>query len=267
MLKIPPFRVRWVLLVLLVFSGCAGVRHEVLAPLRLPAPQGVIFSADGAGGFEATSDALRQSIQTEGLPLHVETVDWSHGFGRIISDEVGRGRMHEAADCLAAKVAAFHSSCPDTPIYFLGHSAGSAVVLGAAERLPTGCVDRIVLLAPSVSAEYDLRPALRCVREEIDVFTSKRDWWYLGFGVSIVGTADGRWRAAAGRVGFRPIIQAPEDASLYTKLRQHPWDACVEWTGNRGGHYGSHHPEFLRAYVLPLMTCRGRVVQGPASAP
>jgi hypothetical protein len=77
--------------------------------------------------------------------------------------------------------------------------------------------------------------------------------------VAVVGTADGRWlSAAAGRVGFDPVIEAPADAALYARLRQHAWDPCIKWTGNRGGHYGSHQPAFLRAYVVPLLAAPER---------
>ncbi len=51
------------------------------------------------------------------------------------------------------------------------------------------------------------------------------------------------------------ILPAPatfEDTVLYGKLRQHPWSRDLLWTGNRGGHYGSYQPPFLRAYVLPI---------------
>src|SRR5262249_10271481 len=143
---------------------------------------------------------------------------------------------------------------PGCKVWFLSHSAGSQVVLAAAENLPPESVERIVLLAPSVSADYDLRQALACARRGIDVFWRERDWWALGVGTGVVGTADRRWTEPAGRVGFRPVVCDDADAALYTRLRQYPWDPCVEWTGNRGGHYAAYQPTFLRFYVLPLLT-------------
>ena len=41
---------------------------------------------------------------------------------------------------------------------------------------------------------------------------------------------------------------------LAARLRQHPWDAAVAWTGNEGGHNGSLSAVYLKAYVLPLLT-------------
>ena len=87
----------------------------------------------------------------------------------------------------------------------------------------------------------------------IDVFHSSADTVILGLGMRIVGTAEHGCRTAAGQCGFTPIISCPADALLYSRLRQHPWDPVVQWSGNDGGHYGSNRPGFLRAYVLPLL--------------
>src|SRR5439155_13518224 len=128
-----------------------------------------------------------------------------------------------------------------------GHSAGCQVILSAAEALPPGSIDRIVLLAPAVSPEYDLRPVLRAARGGLDVFCSSRDVFFLGAGVALVGTTDGRFgQSAAGRTGFRVTPESSEDLLLYRRLRQHPWDPCVSWTGNYGGHYSVYKPEYLR---------------------
>jgi hypothetical protein len=71
----------------------------------------------------------------------------------------------------------------------------------------------------------------------------------------VVGTADRACRTAAGQCGFRPAITGPADAALYGRLRQHPWDPAVAWSGHDGGHYGNNRAGFLRAYVLPLLVC------------
>jgi hypothetical protein len=110
-----------------------------------------------------------------------------------------------------------------------------------------------VLLAPAVAHNYDLRPALRSVRQSIDVFISRRDVGALVLGTGIAGTADRRLAAASGHVGFTPILTCPGDELLYAKVRIHHWDPIVAWTGNRGSHYGALEPGFMRTYVLPLL--------------
>jgi pimeloyl-ACP methyl ester carboxylesterase len=234
--------------------GCATARHEAYAPAPCPCDQGLILVANGAGGFEVTSQALRDAVAADGLPLGVETLDWTHGFGRFFADQMDYEHARLEGQQLAERIRARRQACPCGRIYLVAHSAGAAVVLAAAECLPPDSVDDIVLLSPAISADYDLRAALRGSRRGIDVFYSQRDLAYLGLGVSIVGTTDREWSAAAGRVGFRPVIANPEDAALHAKLRQHAWDCSVRWTGNAGGHHGASQPGFLRAYVLPLLT-------------
>ena len=71
----------------------------------------------------------------------------------------------------------------------IAESSGSHVVLAAAECLPPGSVERIVLLAPSVASGYDLRRAIRATNSGIDVYYSPVDQ-VLDLAVNSVGTAD-----------------------------------------------------------------------------
>jgi pimeloyl-ACP methyl ester carboxylesterase len=187
-------------------------------------------------------------------PVQIETFAWSHGYRRVLADQVDHENHLVQGQRLASQVSAYRTAHPKQRVYLVGHSAGCAVVLAAAEAQPPGSVNRIILLAPSVCATYDLRPALRATREGIDVFHSHEDRLVLGLGIGIVGTTEGGCRTPAGRDGFVPIIQCSSDAVLYGKLRQHPWVPALRWSGNSGGHYGNHETGFLRAYVLPLLT-------------
>jgi pimeloyl-ACP methyl ester carboxylesterase len=215
-------------------------------------PTAVVFVANGAGDGRTFSTNLQEVVENTSAPLQVEMVEWSRGYGRFLADQLDRENHLEQGRRLAARVQAYHCAYPQRRIYLAGHSAGCAVVLVAAEMLPENSVDRIVLLSPSVSATYDLRPALHTARCGIDNFYSGRDGLILGLGMAIVGTTDGR-RDAAGRYGFVPVGTSFADAAAYTKLRQHPWDRVVQWAGNTGGHMGDIQAEYLRAYVVPLM--------------
>jgi pimeloyl-ACP methyl ester carboxylesterase len=212
-----------------------------------------VFVANGSGDFRTVSGNLIRVVQETAAPLLIQTCLWSHGYGRYIIDHVDHANHLDQARPLAIQVAAYRQACSDRRIYLIGHSAGCAVVLAAAELLPPDSVDRIILLAPSVCEAYDLRPALRTARCGIDVFHSSQDRVILGLGMQVFGTADHGCHTAAGRNGFTPTIASPADAALYVKLRQHPWDPAVEWTGHSGGHYGNNEAAFLQAYVLPLL--------------
>jgi pimeloyl-ACP methyl ester carboxylesterase len=239
---------------LITLAGCATPgRHETRAPIPIAPQAGIVYSASGAGSFFSSTDALAEAVAEKGLPLRVEPVDWSHGYGRILSDHLDQENIQAQGCRLASRIMLQKQAFPETRIHLVAHSAGSAVVLTAVEHLPPGSVEHIVLLAPAISMDYDLRPALRCARSGVDVFCSELDVGYLGLATGIFGTTDRTWTPAAGRVGFRPVVCTPADAELYANLRQHPWHPCLRWTGNRGGHYGGYQPCFLQAFVLPVL--------------
>jgi pimeloyl-ACP methyl ester carboxylesterase len=233
-------------------AGCATSRPPATCGCLAPGAN-VVYVCDGSGDYRTTSKALCQAVAAQGAPLRIETLVWSHGYRRLLADHVDHCNHLEEGRVLAARVAAEHQACPSCAVYLVGHSSGCAVVLAAAEASPPNAIERIVLLAPAVSTDYDLRPALRASRQGIDVFSSCRDVGALGIGMTLIGTADRRWSAASGRVGFTPILTCPGDVALYTKLRDHPWDPVIAWSGNHGSHYGTLQDGFTRAYVLPLL--------------
>jgi pimeloyl-ACP methyl ester carboxylesterase len=237
----------------LLLAGCATTGSCASGSQKPISARGVIFVANGAGDFRVCSKSLHTAVEAEHLPLCIQTVTWSHGFGRIISDQLGHRHAREAGQQLAESILKYCAEHPEAEIYLLGHSAGCSVVLSAAESLPPNSVCRIVLLAPALPARYDLRAALSSAREGIDVFYSHWDWWYLGLAFTVLGTADGSLlQPAAGRVGFEAQPITGEDGVLYARLKQYPWNPNQAWSGNLGGHYGAYQQNYLRAYVLPL---------------
>jgi pimeloyl-ACP methyl ester carboxylesterase len=213
-----------------------------------------VFVANGSGDLSTVTANLNEVVAEQRVPLQVETVPWSHGYGRYVIDHVDHANQLAEGRRLACRVATYRQAYPGRKVYLIGHSSGCAVVLAATEQLPPNSVDHLILLAPSVCVSYDLRPALRGARG-IDVFYSGEDRWVLGAGMWILGTADRGCRTAAGQYGFTPVVVCPGDGELYAKLRQHPWHAAVQWSGHDGGHFGNNQPGFLRAYVLPLLAC------------
>jgi pimeloyl-ACP methyl ester carboxylesterase len=244
---------------LVAFSGCATLEPDCSVVQTLPSLAhrgGLVFIADGAGDFRGTSQAVQKARAAEKLPLNLETFVWSHGYLRIFADQLDQSHARKQGQILAERVIACRQAYPDTAIYLLGHSAGCAVVLAAAEDLPPGSLERVILLAPSVPADYDIRPALKAVRESLDVFCSSQDVGYLRIGVWLSTLTNGRCHLAAGRTGFLPISKSADDARAYDKLRQHPWKPSLAWTGNLGGHYGCYQQGYLRAFVLPLLSTK-----------
>ena len=131
------------------------------------------------------------------------------------------------------------------------------MALTAGDLLPIDAVDRIILLAPSVSSGYDIRSTLWSAKEGVDVFCSSKDWLALGFVLHVVGTTDNFWSSsAAGRWGFQPRGARSLAELEATRLRQHFWSQDVAWTGHTGGHHGMHAPTFIQVYLMPLLLGR-----------
>jgi hypothetical protein len=240
---------RCLLAVLLVVAAtCPRTGAQTPPARRLVA----VFAADGAGNFRVASMMLRQIVEEDQLPLEVYAFEWSHGYARILSDQMAFSHACDKGKQLAEQVLAYHARYPTIPIYLYSHSAGCAVAAKALEALPPGVVERAILLAPALSANYDVVPLLERVNRGLHVFYSRQDWCYLGVCTYMVGTADRHFGCCSGRVGFRPD-PAHLDPALAAKLFQHPWQPEDRALGNNGGHYGGYQPPYLRAYVIPLL--------------
>jgi pimeloyl-ACP methyl ester carboxylesterase len=244
-------------LLLLVSAGCTAAPYRVSSapPADAPEAKAIVFAVDGAGNFQGSSTALRDYVQSDGLPLHVHTFEWSHGYRRIFADHLDQEHARLSGERLAQEIACYKQQQPESalPIHIVAHSAGCQVALRAAEYLPLDSIECMVLLAPSVSADFEIRPALRCSRKGVEVFHSRRDRAYLGLGMLLFGTGDHKRTAVAGRVGFSVPCDPGPDAALYTRLHQHPWDPSISWTGYTGGHFNIYEAGYLRAAVAPLL--------------
>ena len=161
---------------------------------------------------------------------------------------MGRARGRE----LAGLVLAQKQARPDMPVSLVGHSAGSFVVLVAAEQLPPDTLERIVLLSPSVSSGYDVRPALP---------RPGTAWMSSIAPTTGSGSAPSRPWLARPTTPSKIAPRVDSDSSrnwragedpLFTKLRQYEWNPSIDQTGNDGGHYGAYQPGHLRKFVLPL---------------
>ena len=216
-------------------------------------PPGVVYVLDGSGNLRKIAPPLTKALAAAHSPLRVEEVPWGHGSGRIFADLWSRQRQLNSGDELACTIRAFRAAHPGEKVYLVCHSSGAAVGLAAAEHLPPCAIDRLVLLAPAVSYRYDLRPALRCSRDGIDVFYSRKD--LVSYSLALVGTADGSHQLPGGCTRFSlEWCVAEEDRELYAKkLRQRSWDVGMFKSGCVGGHFSWLHSRVLYDQVVPLL--------------
>jgi hypothetical protein len=242
---------------LLVFSTLLRFGSGSLYAEETPAPvpvsyDGVIFVANGAGDLRGTSEGFAAAIADAGLHWEVRTVRWAHTVAATGFLDLKDRKNHKTqGKALAAEVAAYRAANPGKMICLAGHSAGCSVVLAAAEALPPGSVDHIVMLAAAVSCQQDLKPALHCVTCAIDVFYSRKDCFL--WSLQCFGPPQRFWTTFGGRSGFQPETAVVEDPAFVGKLRQHPWHPDVQWTGHDGGHFGYDQKDYLHYIVFPYL--------------
>lgn len=234
---------------LLVGGPSAGYLHA--AP---PEPCGVVYVVGGVGGLENLKLAVQVALRMEGLRHEIVHFEWTHGKGKILRDLQDSRHYAQKIEELANELQRARRAHPTRPIYLLARSGGAGLALAAAERLPEGTLERIVLLSAAVSPQYDLRPALRAARHEIVAFYSDLDLVVLGWGTSQFGTSDRHYCSSAGRVGFaKPEAPDADSEELYRRLVQVRWSPAMLLTGHTGGHTGTVLPTFLAREVTPWL--------------
>jgi hypothetical protein len=210
----------------------------------------------GVGGLDLCGFNLRRVARAARLPYAVERFTWGHGFGRWYADLTHVADGWREAERVAGAIRRFRADHPGEPVFMVAKSGGAGIAAWALERLEPGAVERAVLLAPALSPRYDLTTALRAVKREVVVYWSPLDVVILGAGTRLFGTIDGVRTIGAGLVGFAvPVGDEPdgERRRQYAKLRQVRWRPRMAGLGHLGGHFGSDHPRFLRACVVPLL--------------
>lgn len=222
--------------------------------------KGLVLVADGVGGLDLCGTGLRYVIGAMKIPYVVRVVHWGHGFGRWHADLTNAANRDLKARQVADEVNRFRERTDGAPVFLVGKSGGTGVIVKALEHLDENAVDVAVLISPALSPRYELARALRAVRREVVVFWSPMDLIVLGAGTRIFGTIDRVKSISAGLVGFR-VPEAMDEArrAQYAKLRQVRWRAKMASTGYLGGHVGPDSPAFLRKYVVPLL----RVAEPP----
>ena len=230
--------------------------HSIEERMKL----GLVLVADGVGGLDVCGTGLKYMVNVSGLPCEVKVFEWGHGLGKWYSDLTDDVNRDQKAVLLAKIVRQFRLDRPGKPVFLVGKSGGSGVVVKAMECMEPGSVENVVLLAPALSPGYDLTGALCAVRGEAVVFWSPMDVFILGAGTWIFGTIDRLRSVGAGLVSFivpGPDEPNPERIRQYAKLRQIRWNLGMATTGYLGGHFGPDQPRFLRKYVVPLLRAGG----------
>jgi len=243
-------------LVALLLVSSAGNVYPAAAPEKSApkAKRGVVFMVGGIGGFDIMGMSGQWAFPHVGIPHEIRDFIWTHGWGKMFKDLQDTHHLLVKAEELAGEVRRVKAEDPDRPVYLVGKSGGTGLVLAAAEMLPPRTLERIILLSAAVSPDYDLRRALQATKGEIVSFYSKHDHFILGWGTSHFGTVDRVYGPSAGLLKFKvPPDLNEQDRTLYERLVQVPWHPRMICEGNPGMHFGTSLPAFLGKEVAPWL--------------
>jgi hypothetical protein len=178
--------------------------------------RGLIVILPGIEGKGISSESIRGGLIEGGVRERLETFEWGMevpGLGMAFNQmDVGRNR--DQAEKLAIRIYEYQRAYPGKPIFLVGHSGGSGVAVFALESLArlrdAKPINGAILIASSLSADYNLSPALKNTRYGIVSVSNPFDLAVLGIGTAAMGNVDGTRSASAGRTGF-----VMEDARLF----------------------------------------------------
>lgn len=212
-------------------------------------PQPTVFYCDGAGWYSSAS-SVKSGLQKAGFRGKFTNYAWSSYLGAT-TDHLITARSRLVARGLSRKIEDARQGAPDEPIYLMGLSAGTAVVLNAVEELAQGVkVDHVVLFSPSVSSRRDLIPVMNKLTGRLYATTSPHD----GILKAIVTNADGGDGPPAGLSGFQYVGQGGRTGSnAYDRVFNIPWRASFLQYDWDGGHTSSTHRQFVQHVVAPRL--------------
>jgi pimeloyl-ACP methyl ester carboxylesterase len=236
----------------LVLAGCAAQPRLLMPAHAQPFGQYVtLIYVPGIGGYGNDDGDWIRGLKAGGYSGKAEVWEWT---GKLASIPAlwAHTRQRAQARQIAERVRKLRVDSPSEQIVLVGHSAGTGLVVMALEDLPPDSqVDEVVLLAPAISRNYDLTPALQHVHGHADVFCSERDTLILAIGTFLFGTVDGVHGEAAGHGGFIKPRRASDGA--YAKLTLHPFSNDRQLYGDDGGHEGILAPGIAASLVAPLL--------------
>jgi pimeloyl-ACP methyl ester carboxylesterase len=234
---------------------------DVMAQIARKGP--LLLHLPGIGGPRWCDQHLMSGLRYGGVFANQVLYDWTENQPGIHALQAYEQNHDEAAK-VAEMLAAHASADPDSTIYLTAHSGGCAIAVWALEKLPDNVkVHTALLLAPALSPDYDLTPALRHVSDKMIVFTSTLDTVVLFTGTKLFGTMDGQHAPAAGFSGF---AQPPgADSGEYRKLHQYPYRYSWEQYGDYGEHIGATAPLFAQWVIAPLILDRSTPATQPAN--
>ncbi len=251
--------VRWGVCVVALY-GAAGCRPAFTELAR----NGITLYVPGAGNVDFGDAGLREGLAAAGYKGQVASLTWTLTFNPAL-DQAVRIHARLAASELARLIESYVDKFPGRRINLVGLSAGTGIVIWALEDLKRGYqVDEVVLLASSLSCDYDVSKALAKVKGTLHNYYSEQDMVLAG-PMKVFGTIDLKYGVdGAGAVGLK---RARSDRVVNVR-----WRPEFEKYGYYGGHTDATSPKFVQAFIARDLKVDGTtrdadVATAPATAP
>jgi hypothetical protein len=236
--------VRFSLSIAVVLILCACT-----TPTLNPASPGTTLILPGIFGDTPDYNGLAQGLAAGGNQDRIQLFHWGDGLPLFLVN-LSSQNLHEASEKqLADYLTNLHKKDPASQIALIGHSGGAGVILGTLPRL-NFAIGPVILLAPAVSPDYNLKPALEHC-SLIHVFYSPDDDFWQGLGPQLCGNYDNAHRSGAGRYGF---TLAGLDESEKARVLQHPYSKDWQKFGVYGGHFEWLRGAFAAEVLEPLIS-------------
>ncbi len=204
------------------------------------------------GGWTNVDVNCLRGLAEGGVSGRIEIYDYTKPnwmISTVRAWDHNRAAARYIADRITAKVRAE----PSAKIVLVSWSTGSAVTIWTLESLPADVkVQSVLAIQPCVNPDHDLRPALEHVRGHFFAVRSWGDFFALGLGTTLIGTADGGHHTpAAGMVGFRRPPGC--DKSEYAKLVEIPYKLDYLRHGHLNGHVTAMSRTMAREVLAPML--------------
>ncbi|MCP4250638.1 MAG: hypothetical protein GY778_26655 [bacterium] len=209
-------------------------------------PFGKTFYVGGASNWDVFTSGVPGGLRDAGYRGDVESFIWTMSFNPLI-DQLITVNAKSRASALASQIKNYQRRYPDRQVNIIALSAGTGVAVWSLERLDSDTrIDNLILLGSSLSAEYDIRKALRHVSGKIYVFHSPHDAVLQT--VKVVGTIDGKLGVESiGLVGTRGP-GGGDDQVVNTA-----WSRKYMRYGWAGGHTDCTNSRFVKHILGPII--------------
>ncbi len=225
-------------------TGCSETNKEFVTPERLN--NGLVVILPGIEGEGPNSYSIRRGLLKAGVTAALPIYRWGRPIplaGMILNqtDFVGNRLI---AGNIARMIANYQDAHPGKPVWLIGHSGGGGMAVLTADAMEKGRkIDGLILLAASISGNFNLSKPLKHCRKGIVNFYSERDE-ILG-ATLFVGNVDGGRASSAGLKGFEKNPPG---------LHQVPWRREMMHYGNNGRHMDCTSSRFVARYVASWVT-------------